>query len=185
MSDKKSSKQQTANDKRFEELEQQVAELTEALQRERADAMNVRRRSEEERAAMSTFYKANVVRELLPVIDNFERAMNNPPKILIANPNGKGDHDQEWARGIKKIYDQLRQSFEKIGVESIGKVGEPFDPKFHEAVSMDGGDGDHEVVGAVLQAGYKMGDEVIRHAMVKVRMESKQSSNNQAKDKEE
>lgn len=143
-------------------LQQQVAELTEALQRERADAMNVRRRADEERVAMGTFYKSMIVRELLPAIDNLERALKHVPKDLEGN---------DYIKGIQGVVKQFEKAFADLGVERIKTVGEVFDPKYHEAISMDDGDGTHEVVSEELQAGYRLGDEVIRHAMVKVRME--------------
>jgi molecular chaperone GrpE len=143
-------------------LQQQIAELTEALQRERADAMNVRRRSDEERAQLGNFYKALIVRELLPAIDNLERALKHVPKDLAT-------HD--FVKGVVATLKQFEKSLSELGVEKIVTVGAPFDPRYHEAVSMEEGDGTHEVVSDELQAGYKIGDEVIRHAMVKVRMQ--------------
>jgi len=141
------------------DLEQQIAELTDALQRERADAMNVRRRSEEERAKMGNFYKSLVVRELLPTIDNFERALKHVPKELEKN---------DFIKGIEGVVKQFEGALHKIGVQRIKTVGEPFDPALHEAVSMEEGEGSEEVVSEELQSGYTLGDEVLRHAMVKV-----------------
>jgi molecular chaperone GrpE len=146
------------------ELLTQVQELTEALQRERADATNVRRRSEEERATMGTFHKAMIVRQLLPAIDNLERALRHTPKELEGN---------DYVKGVQGVAKQFDKALNDLGVERIKTVGGAFDPKYHEAVSMDDGDGTHEVVSEELQAGYKLGDEVIRHAMVKVKMEKK------------
>ena len=146
----------------LKELQQQVAELTEALQRERADSLNIRRRAEEERAHMATFFKANLVRELLPVIDNFERALKHAPKDLAGN---------DYVKGVQGVVRQFEKTLEQMGVQRIKTVGEKFDPKYHEAVSMEDGAGEVEVVCEELQPGYKLGDEVIRHAMVKVKME--------------
>ncbi|CAN5443609.1 nucleotide exchange factor GrpE [soil metagenome] len=143
-------------------IEQQIADLTDALQRERADAMNVRRRSEEERAKMAGFYKSLVVRELLPTIDNFERALKHVPKELEKN---------DYIKGIQGVVKQFEDALNKIGVTRIKTVGEPFDPNFHEAISMEEGAGTKEMVSEELQAGYTLGDEVIRHAMVKVRVQ--------------
>lgn len=145
---------------KLEDLEQQIAELTDALQRERADAMNVRRRSEEDRAKLGSFYKANVVKDLLPVIDNFERALKHVPKELQGN---------DYIKGIESIVKQFEDTLEKLGVTRIKTVGESFDPNLHEAISMEEGDGKTEVVSEELQSGYVLGDEVIRHAMVRVK----------------
>jgi molecular chaperone GrpE len=146
----------------LEQLEQQVAELTEALQRERADAINIRRRHEEQTANMRGVIKANVVRDLLPVIDNFERALKHVPKDLDGN---------DFVKGVQGVVKQFEKTLQDIGVEKIKTVGEPFDPKFHEAVQMEEGDGSEEIVSEELQSGYKIGDEVIRHAMVKVTLQ--------------
>ena len=144
----------------IEELEQQIADLTDAMQRERADAMNVRRRSEEERAKMAGFYKSVVVKELLPVIDNFERALKHVPKEL---------EDNTYIKGIQGVVKQFEDTLGKMGVSRIKTVGEPFDPNLHEAISMEEGEGDKEIVSEELQSGYVIGDEVIRHAMVRVK----------------
>lgn len=141
-------------------LQQQVAELTEALQRERADAENLRRRHDEQIAGLRAMAKASVVRELLPVIDNFERALKHIPADLTGN---------DYVKGIQSIVKQFEKILEQLGVQKIKTVGEPFNPHLHEAVSMEEGDGDQEVVSEELQPGYQMGDEVLRHAVVRVR----------------
>jgi len=154
-----------------EELEQKIAELTDALQRERADAMNVRRRSEEDRAKMGSFYKANVVQQLLPVIDNFERALKHVPGEKSQEARDKSQEEDkllEWVEGVRKIVSSFEDVLKKIGVERIKTVGEKFDPNLHEAVSMEEGEGQEEIVSEELQSGYTLGDEVIRHAMVRV-----------------
>jgi len=143
------------------QLEQQVVELTDALQRERADVINVRRRHEEQIAGLKSLVKAGVVRDLLPVIDNFERALKHVPKDLENN---------DYIKGVQGVVKQFEKTLADLGVERIRTVGEPFDPKYHEAISMEDGDGTTEVVSEELQAGYKLGDEVIRHAMVRVKM---------------
>ncbi len=142
-----------------EQLAQEVAQLTEALQRERADASNVRRRADEDRAKMASFYKSAVIKELLPVIDNFERALQHTPAELAAN---------DFVKGIEGIIKQFGTTLEKLGVQRIKTVGESFDPAFHEAVSAEG-EGEHEIVSEELQSGWLIGDEVIRHAMVRVK----------------
>jgi molecular chaperone GrpE len=141
-------------------LQQQVADLTEALQRERADATNIRRRHEEQIAGLRGIVKAGVVRDLLPVIDNFERALRHVPADLEGN---------DYIKGVQGVVKQFEKTLTELGVEKIITVGAPFDPRYHEAVSMEDGDGTEEVVSEELQAGYKLGDEVIRHAMVRVK----------------
>lgn len=141
-------------------LEQQIGELTEALQRERADSANVRRRAEEERGKMANFYKVLIVRELLPAIDNLERSLMHVPKDL---------KDHEYVKGVQSVIKQFEASFKELGVERIKTVGEKFDPHWHEAVGIEDEGGKVEVVCEELQPGYKLGNDVIRHAMVKVK----------------
>ena len=142
------------------ELQVQLQELTQALQRERADATNIRRRHEEEIAGLRTRLKANVVSDLLPVIDNFERALKHVPTELEGN---------DYIKGVQGIVKQFETTLAEMGVERIKTVGEPFDPELHEAVSMEEGDGENEIISEELQAGYKLGDDIIRHAMVRVK----------------
>lgn len=143
---------------KIEDLQIQISELTEALQRERADVINVRRRHDEQIASLHSSVKANVVRELLPGIDNLERALKHVPKDIA-------EHD--YVKGVSGVVKQFEKTLSDLGVSKIKTVGEPFDPTLHEAVSIEG-DGDSEVVSEELQPGYTLGDEVIRHAMVKV-----------------
>ena len=154
-------------DEQFEEinpLEQQIIALTEALQRERADAMNLRRRHDEQIASLKTTVTASVVRALLPVIDNVERALKHVPDDLAGN---------EYVKGVQALMKQFEKTLADLGVQKIKTVGESFDPHLHEAVAVDEGDGDNEVVSEELQAGYQLGAgdgaEVLRPAMVKVK----------------
>jgi molecular chaperone GrpE len=142
------------------QLEKQITELTEALQRERADATNVRRRAEEERSKLGDFFKAMIVRKLLPAMDNLERALKHAPKDLAG-------HD--YVKGVQGVAKQFEKAFEELGIEKVATVGQEFNPRYHEAISMEDEGGEVEVVCEELQPGYKIGDEVIRHAMVKVK----------------
>ncbi|MBI5906698.1 nucleotide exchange factor GrpE [Candidatus Saccharibacteria bacterium] len=146
------------------QLQQQVAELTEALQRERADALNIRRRAEEDRTKMADFYKVMIIRDLLPAIDNLERSMLHAPKELA-------EHD--YVKGVQGVAKQFEKALKEMGLSRIKTVGERFDPSLHEAVSIEDAGGEVEVVCEELQPGYKLGDQVIRHAMVKVKKEKK------------
>jgi len=159
---KKADQPNHANQPNLIELQQQIGELTEALQRERADAHNLHRRHEEQLGSLKNMVKASVIRELLPVIDNFERALKHVPKELETN---------DYVKGVQGVVKQFEKTLSDMGVERIPTVNQPFDPRLHEAISMDEGDGNVEVVSEELQPGYKLGDEIIRHAMVKVRME--------------
>src|ERR1700694_5240369 len=152
-------------DKKAKELMNQITELTEALQRERADTANIRRRHDEQIASLKNVVKAGLIRDLLPVIDNFERALKHIPKELEGN---------DYIKGVQGVVKQFEDTLTKMGVERIITKDQVFDPRLHEAISMADGDGNTEVVSEELQAGYRLGDEIIRHAMVKVRMDNKE-----------
>jgi len=145
----------------LEKLQQQVAELTNALQHERADATNIRRQHDEQIANLRTNIKSNVVKDLLPVVDNFELSLKHLPKDL---------EDNDYIKGIQSIVKQFEKTLTDLGVERIMTVGEAFNPHLHEAVTMEEGEGSNEVVSEELQAGYKLGNDVIRHAMVRVKL---------------
>ncbi len=150
-------------DTTVQDLEQKIVDLTEALQRERADVINVRRRHDEQVSGLKNMVKAGVVRDLLPVVDNFERALKHVPAEL---------KDNDYIKGVQGVVAQFEKTLQDIGVSKIKTTGEPFDPKLHEAVSMEDGDGTTEMVSEELQSGYVLGDEVLRHAMVRVTLQS-------------
>lgn len=160
MSKKQEPKQSKVN---VEELLQQIADLTEALQRERADAENIRRRHEAQLNNLREIVKSAVVKELLPAIDNLERALVHTPKDIA-------DHD--YVKGVQGVVKQFEKVLTDLGVQRIKTVGEEFNPHFHEAVSTEG-DGTKEVISEELQAGYVLGDQVIRHAMVKIKLSNR------------
>ncbi len=142
-----------------EQLAAENAQLTEALQRERADATNLRRQHDAQIASLRTSVKANVIEELLPVIDNFERALKHVPKDLEQN---------DYVKGVEGVVKQFEKTLADMGVTRIETVGKPFDPRLHEAISAEEGEGETEVVSEELQAGYMLGTDVVRHAMVRV-----------------
>ncbi len=136
--------------------QQKIAELTEALQRERADAINVRRRAEEDKLKMAGFFKAFVIKELLAPLENLERAVKLAPE------------NDEWAKGVIGIKKQFNDSLAKLGVVKIDALGKPFNAELHEAISMEDGDGEIEIVSEELQTGWMIDGEVIRPSMVRV-----------------
>lgn len=151
----------TVDDDMLGELELKLGELTDALQRERADSVNMRRQHEEQVNLLRQSTKSQLIKQLLPVIDNFDRSLRHIPKELV---------DNDYIKGVQAVVKQFEKTLSDIGVERIKTVGEVFNPHEHEAVSMEDGQGSHEVVSEELQAGYKINDHVIRHAMVKVKM---------------
>ncbi len=159
MSDKKPAANKLNND----DTQARILELTEALKRERADSINMRRQHDAAIAGIRELSISKVVRELLPAIDNLERALKHIPPELK-------DHD--YIKGIQAVVKQFDKDFNALGVERIKTVGEEFDPRVHEAVHLDDSNGgEREIVSEELQSGYKIGDDVIRHAMVNVRLE--------------
>lgn len=145
---------------KHEDLEQLLGELTLDLQRTRADFENYRKRMESEKAMARASGRVGAIAQLLPVIDTIERAIVHVPEEL---------KDNAWATGIVSLSKKLEKSMTDLGVKRINaQPGTPFDPTFHEAVQFDESDGDHEVIAEELQAGYMLGDDVLRHSMVKV-----------------
>ncbi|MEO8286815.1 MAG: nucleotide exchange factor GrpE [Chloroflexota bacterium] len=156
---------QNDNDISTEQAQQRdmAAEYLDALQRERASFINFRRRADQEKAEMAQYATANLVKKLLPVVDDFDRA-------LAAIPDQERKSNK-WVEGIELIARKLHNVLEQEGVEPIEALGQPFDPNVHEAVAFDDNSdgGDHaDTVAEVYSKGYKMKDRVLRPAMVKV-----------------
>jgi molecular chaperone GrpE len=137
----------------------QLVELEADLKRVQADFLNYKRRTDADRGEMITMAKQVVITELLPVLDNISRALTHLPEDLA---------DNDWAKGVAQVGKQAEDTLRNLGVERIETVGQPFDPNLHEAISMEDGEGETEIVTEELQSGYRIGDRVIRHAMVKV-----------------
>lgn len=147
--------------KKQEELEARIAELTQDLQRTRADFENYRKRIDQEKEMARASGRAGTIMKLLPVIDNIERAIGHLPAELEANA---------WAQGVAKLVKNLEKSLADLGVTRIdASQGIEFDPDLHEAIQFDeDAEGDHEVIAGELQPGYKVDGVVMRPSMVKV-----------------
>lgn len=150
-----------AKSKKQIELEQQLGELTQDLQRTRADFENYRKRAEADKAATYQHGQAAAIRKLLPVIDNIERAVAHTPDEL---------QDNKWAQGVASLVKNLEKALETLSLQRIdAKPGSEFNPELHEAIQFDEeADGDKEVIAEELQSGYLLAGQPIRHAMVKV-----------------
>lgn len=127
------------------------------LQRSRAEFANFRRRNDQERAQLREFVARDITAQFLPVIDDFERAMTMAPS---------DGSDAAFVQGVEMIQAKLYSIFERLGVSKIETLGQPFDPAVHEAVATDPGSTGSTVV-EVYQNGYRIGDTLIRPAMVK------------------
>ena len=139
-------------------LEKQVAELTDRLQRSIAEFDNFRKRTIKEKSEMFDMGAVGVIDKILPVVDNFERALN-----------ASADKDDSMYKGIVMIYKQLSESLKSMGLEEIECVGCKFDPAIHNAVAHDESDEyDENTVVEELLKGYKYKEKIIRPSMVKV-----------------
>ncbi|HSX41490.1 MAG TPA: nucleotide exchange factor GrpE [Candidatus Saccharimonadales bacterium] len=137
-------------------VDTKVEELTHDLQRLQAEFANYKRREAEAKAEVSDFAIQQVVAELLPLFDNLDRALGHRPADLEGNA---------WADGVEAVSRQVGDALKALGVEKIQSLGQAFDHNLHEAVAHEG---DGETVIEELQPGYKMGERVIRHALVRV-----------------
>ncbi|KZE98087.1 MULTISPECIES: nucleotide exchange factor GrpE [unclassified Rhodococcus (in: high G+C Gram-positive bacteria)] len=146
----------------------QVAELTADLQRVSAEYANYRRRTDREKQTGAENAKASVVSQLLPVLDDLERARQ---------------HGDLETGPLKAVADKLAGVFSNIGLTTFGAEGDAFDPAIHEAVSHEG-DGSSPVVGTLMRPGYKLGERVLRTAMVGVVDSATQESDAPASDEQ-
>lgn len=129
-----------------------AAELTADLQRVQAEFANYRKRALRDQQVAADRAKVAVITQLLGVLDDLERARS---------------HGDLESGPLKAVAEKLVSTLEGLGLSSFGAEGDPFDPSLHEAVQHEG-DGSNPVLGAVMRQGYKVGDQVVRHAMVGV-----------------
>ena len=128
--------------------------------RQVAEFDNFRKRTDREKSQMFEQGQMNVLEKLLPVVDNFERALEAAPQ---------DEASKAYAEGIDKIYKQLSKTLTDLGVEPIEALGHAFDPAYHNAVMQTESDEyDSGDVAQELQKGYKFHDNVLRHSMVAV-----------------
>ena len=126
-----------------------------------AEFDNFRKRSEKESAMIVDIGASMILTKILPVVDNFERAINSVPDDLKEN---------SFVDGVDKIYKQMLKIFEDLGVKQIEAVGKAFDANLHNAVMTDeNAEGEVDTVVEELQKGYTYKDQVLRHSMVKVK----------------
>jgi len=130
----------------------EVDELKSTLQRVKAEYDNYRKRALRDQQLAAERTKAAVVTQLLPVLDDLDRARS---------------HGDLESGPLKSVADKLATALEGLGLSGFGDEGDEFDPALHEAVQHEG-EGTHPIVGAVMRRGYKVGDHVVRHALVGV-----------------
>ena len=143
--------------KKKDKKDQQIEELTDRLKRSMAEFDNFRKRTEKEKSSMYIVGAKEIIENMLPVVDNFERGLAQAPE---------GD---AFAEGMQMIYKQLMTTLEGLGVEVIEAVGKEFDPDFHNAVMhVEDEDAGENIIVEEFQKGYLYKDFVVRHSMVKV-----------------
>lgn len=130
----------------------EVDELKATLQRVKAEYDNYRKRALRDQQLIADRAKATALAELLPVLDDLDRARS---------------HGDLESGPFKAVADKLIGVLDGLGLAAFGEEGEPFDPELHEAVQHEG-EGTHPVVGTVMRRGYRVGEHVVRHAMVGV-----------------
>lgn len=140
-------------------LENKLKEQEDAYMRINAEYANYRRRTSEEKSSIGLFANEKIMNELIPVIDNMERALSSFE-----------DKENPLYKGVELVYKQMIEALNKNGLESISsEIGEDFDPNFHMAVLQEeNSDFEAGKIVMVLQNGYKLGNKVLRAAMVKV-----------------
>lgn len=149
-------------DEKKDPKDEKIAELNDKVVRQMAEFDNFRKRSEKEKHEMFASGEKAVIEAILPVVDNFERALG----MAGADENKKADPFME---GMEKVYKQLMDELEKLGVKPIEALGADFDPNIHNAVMQE--ETEEYESGKVckeLQKGYMLNDSVVRHSMVSV-----------------
>ena len=144
--------------------DEKIEELNDKYMRLMAEFENFRKRSDKEKEQMFETGAKSVIEKVLPVIDNFERALN------MAGPEKKSEAETDpFMDGMRKVYKQLMDELEKMGVKPIEAVGQEFNPDFHNAVmQIDSEEFESGMVAQEMQKGYLYNDSVVRHSMVGV-----------------
>lgn len=140
-----------------EEVKNEVEDLKEALQRSMADMQNMKRRADEDKMRFIRFANAELLKKLLPIIANFDRACQQIPD---------GIKDDNWTTGVVSTHDELMKALDEMGVKKMETIGQKLDPTKHEAVMQDKGELD--VILEEFEPGYILNNEVIKPAKVKV-----------------
>lgn len=155
------------------DYEQQIGELTAHLQRLQAEFENYKKRAESERSELMAMAKVSVLTDLLPALDNFDRAAAHLPTEL---------EDNAWAKGMSYVGSQLEQILDGMGVHKYSSIGEQFDHNRHEAMEYVEGNGPPDVVVEELTPGYEISGQVVRPATVKVSKPSNNTDNSKGEE---
>lgn len=148
------------DDSRLAELAKQAEEHQQRYLRAQADFDNFRRRTAKEKEELAQYASMKLIDQLVPIVDNFERA--------LAAATSNNDYDS-LAKGVDMIFRQLSQTLEAEGLKAIVAVGEPFNPEFHQAImQVESDEYEEGIVVEEVQKGYMLKEKVLRPAMVKV-----------------
>lgn len=140
--------------------------LQDRLLRTAAEFDNFRKRMDRERRELSEYVASDVLSEILPIVDNLERALQ---ATAPASPVGSGEGGEAFKKGVELIHKQMLDLLRRRGVTPIGALGKDFDPNFHQAVIHEASEAHREgEVMQELQRGYLLGERLLRPAMVKV-----------------
>ncbi len=154
-------KEKSSNEKKETSQDEKIKEANEKYTRLLAEFDNFRKRNEKEKTLMIDLGAISVIDKFLPLVDNFERAMDNISDEIKNNA---------FVVGIENIYKQMDKILSDLGVKPIETVGKKFDEKYHNAVLMDEeSDVEEGIITQEMQKGYMYKEEVIRHSMVKVK----------------
>ncbi len=146
--------------KKKDKKDEQIEELNDKLRRQMAEFDNFRKRTEKEKSQMFDMGARTIIEKVLPIVDNFERGLAAVPEE---------QKEDAFVTGMDKVYKQLMQEFDSIGVKAIEAVGEEFNPELHNAVmQVESEEFEPGVIAQELQKGYMYKDTVVRHSMVAV-----------------
>lgn len=151
------------------QLQQELGQTKDQLLRQMAEFQNFRRRMERERNQQFQFGQTQVLRPLLDVLDDFRRSLEAAEQVEAHQEGEAGPAYQALKEGVEMVYQKFNDELEKLGVEPIEAVGEPFDEHLHDAMMQQPPPDDDTPEGTVLdelQRGYRLGDRVLRHAKV-------------------
>jgi len=151
----KKHEEEKAENTELDKLKKELEEMTETAKRAIADLQNLRRRNEEDRLEIILMANAELIKNILPIIENLDRAVAHIPEGA-----------SQWYKGIEMSIKDLHKVLLNLGLVKIETIGKPFDPALHEALVQ--GSGEKDMIIEELEAGYILGKKVIKHAKVKV-----------------
>ncbi len=156
-------KEESANaeNEEINKIKAELEQMTELAKRTMADLQNLRRHQEEERRTLITVGNVDLIKKLLPVLDNLDRSKAHLPEAASGV-----DWFGEWFKGVEISIGQLHKIMEESGLKIIESIGQKFNPDLHEAFLE--GPGEKDIITEELEKGYLIGDRVLRHAKVKV-----------------